>query len=57
MGDVNINHEIHGIYICALRVVEFHIKTIEDLANWKYFKIARALVALKATEVKGLTAN
>lgn len=31
----------------------FNIKTIEDLAHWKYFKIARALVALKSTEQKG----
>jgi len=31
----------------------FHINTIEDLANWKYFKIARALVNLQQTEVKG----
>jgi len=31
----------------------FNIKTIEDLANWKYFKIARAIVVLSKEEQKG----
>ena len=35
--------------ICSV----FNIKTIEDLANWKYFKIAPALVQLQKTEIKG----
>jgi len=32
---------------------EFHIKTIADLAGWKYFKIARAIVDLEKFEEKG----
>lgn len=36
-----------------LHPLVFNIKTIEDLAHWKYFKIARAIVALKNTEQKG----
>lgn len=31
----------------------FKINTIEDLANWRFFKIARAIVTLAAVEEKG----
>lgn len=31
----------------------FNIKTVEDLANWKFFKIARAIVQLSKEEHKG----
>jgi len=32
---------------------EFKIETIADMANWKFFKISRALVGLAASEEKG----
>ena len=32
---------------------ELHINTVEDLANYKYYKWARALATLAETELKG----
>jgi len=31
----------------------FHIKTIEDLGNWKYYRLAKAILTLSETEVEG----
>jgi len=51
-SDVSI---FHGIGPLSSRVLdELHVKTIEDLANWKYFLIARALTTLAELEIKSI---
>jgi len=45
---------LQGLAARADKMLEkFHIHTIEDLANWKFFHIARAFEALASTEEEG----
>jgi predicted flap endonuclease-1-like 5' DNA nuclease len=45
---------LQGIGPVAAKVAEIlGINTVRDLANYKFFKLARAIVALQPTEVQG----
>jgi len=42
---------LHGIGPFSAQILdELHVKTVEDLANWKYFLLARALTTLAELE-------
>ena len=46
-----MNPSNDNLFLAVQFLSELKINTIEDLANWKHFKTAKAILALAATEV------